>query len=50
MRKSTIKKLETIIIKMECLHPEITDQEINHQLIQLKSRMIDLLRRAENLA
>lgn len=48
MRQSTLKKLETIVVKMECLQPEIKNPSIRHELTQLKSRMLDLLRRAES--
>ena len=47
IRKSTIRKFETIIIKLECLQPEIPSSSINHELNQLKSRLIDILRRME---
>lgn len=45
--KSTLKKLETICIKMEVLTPELKDEGLRWKLTQLKSRMIDLLREAE---
>jgi hypothetical protein len=47
IRKSTIRKFETIIVKLECLQPEIPSSSINHELNQLKSRLIDILRRME---
>jgi hypothetical protein len=47
MTKATLRKLETIIVKMECVTPEINDREIRHKLVQLKSQMINLLREAE---
>lgn len=48
IRKSTIRKFETIIIKLECLQREIPSSSINHELNQLKSRLIDILRRMES--
>ena len=47
MTKATLRKLETIVIKMECATREINEREIRHELVQIKSRMLDLLRKAE---
>lgn len=47
MTKATLRKIETIIVKMECVTPEISNSALRHDLVQIKSRMLDLLRRAE---
>ena len=50
IRKSTIRKFETVIIKLECLQREIPSQSINHEINQIKSRLIALLRKMEGEA
>jgi len=47
IRKSTIRKFETIIIKLEWLQREISDSSINHEINQCKSRLLDILRKIE---
>jgi hypothetical protein len=47
MTRATIKKMETIMVKMEDLTPEIKESSIKHDLIAIKSRWLDLMRKAE---
>jgi hypothetical protein len=47
MTKATLRKMETIMVKMEDLTPEIKESSIKHELIAIKSRMIALIRKAE---
>ena len=47
IRKSTIRKFETIVGKLEWLQREIPDTSINHEINQCKSRLLDVLRKME---
>lgn len=47
IRKSTIRKFETIVGKLEWLQREIPDTSINHEINQCKSRLLDILRKME---